>query len=156
MLKRVSLFRALAVVLLVTAFSSQALAAWGKNNNSGKVDRQAIAAAIAKKLNLTQDQIAQFKADEQDRQKTIEADRQKIKELGDKLKEELAKDSPDKNTVHDLITRIGAQTADMRIARTDSLLKLRETLTPEQKEKFKEMLNKKGGKIHPWLGGNRH
>ena len=130
MLNRESLSRALAVVLLLTAFSSQALAAWGRNNNSGKVDRQAIAAAIAKKLNLTQDQIARFKAEEQDRQKTIEADRQKIKELGDKLKEELGKDAPDKNTVHDLITQIGAQTTDMRLARTDSLLKLRETLTP--------------------------
>ena len=155
-MKKENLFQVLVIALLLTALSSQALAAWGRNNNSGKADRQAIAAAIAKKLGLTPDQIARFKAEEQARQKTIEADRQKIKELGDKLKEELAKDAPDKNTVHDLITQIGAQTTEMRLARTDSLLKLRETLTPEQKEKFKEMLNKKGGKMHPWLGGNRH
>ena len=174
MLKKESLFWALAVLLVLTAFSSQAFAAWGRNDKGGKVDRQAMAAAITKKLNLTQDQTVKFKAEEQDRQKTIEADRQKIKELGNKLKEELAKDSPDKNTVHDLIARIGAQMTGMRIARTDSLLKMRETLTPEQKEKFKELLNKsphqnlaspnknlwcgdkKGGKMHPWLGGNRH
>lgn len=167
MLQRENVFRALVVMLVLTALSSQALAAWGRNNKAGKPDRQEIAVAIAKKLNLTQDQIDKFKAEEQNRQKTIEADRQKIKELGDKLKDELAKDSPDRNTVHNLITQIGAQMTDMRIARTDSLLKLRETLTPEQKEKFKELLNKsphqnvwwgdkKGGKIHLGLGGNRH
>ena len=155
-MKKENLFQALVVVLLLTAFASQALAAWGRNDKGGSSDRQQMSAAIAKKLNLTQEQIDKFKAEEQERQKTIEADRQKTKELGDKLKEELAKDAPDKNTVHDLITQIGAQTTDMRIARTDSLLKLRDMLTPEQKEKFKELLNKKGAKMHPWLGGNRH
>lgn len=156
MLKKENVLRALVIVLVLTALSSQALAAWGRNDRADKSDRQEIAAAIAKKLNLTQDQIDKFKAEEQNRQKTIEADRQKIKELGDKLKEELAKDSPDRNAVNALITQIGAQMTDMRIARTDSLLKLRETLTPEQKEKFKEMLNKRSGRIHARLGGNRH
>jgi Spy/CpxP family protein refolding chaperone len=156
MFKNENLFRALAVVLVLTAFSSQAFAAWGKNDKGGKPNRQELATAIAKKLNLTPDQIAKFKAAEQDRQKAIEADRQKIKELGDKLKDELAKDSPDKNVVHELITQIGAQMTQMRIERTDSLLKMRESLTPEQREKFKELLNKKDGKMHPWLGGNRH
>ena len=87
MLKRQDCWQVLAVVLLLTAFSSQAFAAWGRNDKAGSSDRQAIAAAIAKKLGLTPDQIAKFKAEEQNRQKTIEADRQKIKGLGDKLKE---------------------------------------------------------------------
>jgi periplasmic protein CpxP/Spy len=156
MLKRENVVGALVIMLVLLVFSSQAFAAWGRNNKGGKPDRQEMGAAIAKKLNLTQDQIDKFKAEEQNRQKTIEADRQKIKELGDKLKEELGKDSPDRNTVHNLITQIGAQMTQMRIARTDSLLKLRETLTPEQKNKFKEMLNRKGGKIPLGLGGNRH
>jgi len=156
MLKRENVLRALAVTAVLLALASQALAAWGGNDTGGKPDRQAIAAAIAKKLDLTPGQIAAFKAEEQDRLKTVEADRQKIKELGDKLKEELAKDSPDKNVVHDLITQIGARMTDMRIARTDSLLKMRESLTPEQKTKFKEMLIERSGKIRARLGGNRH
>jgi Spy/CpxP family protein refolding chaperone len=156
MVKRKNVAVVLVVMLVVSLLSSQAWAAWGKGNRGGKPDRQKITAAIAKRLNLTQEQIDKLKAEEQGRQKTIEAGRQKIKELGDKLKQELAKDAPDRNAVHDLIARIGAQTTQLQITRTDSLLKLRETLTPGQKEKFKEMLDRKDGRMHPNMGGNRH
>lgn len=141
------------VMLMLVMFSAQSLAAWGRG---AKPNRQNIMTVLAKKLDLTQDQIDKFRAGEQEQKKAMEAGRQKIKELGDKLKNELAKDSPDKNKVHDLISQIGAQTTQLQVVRTDSLLKLKALLTPEQKEKFRKLLDRKGGRMPLGLGGNRH
>ncbi len=155
MFNKESLFRALTVALVIALFSSQALADWGRPGK-GKGDRPQLAALLAKKLDLTQEQVDKLKAEQQDQKKIMAAGSQKIKELGEQLKDELAKDSPDKNKVHGLIRQIGAQMTDLRIARTDSLLKLKALLTPEQKEKFKGLLDKKGGRMPLGLGGNRH
>ncbi len=143
------------VAFVIALFASQSLAAWGRSGK-GRADRPELAALLAKKLDLTQDQIEQIKAGEQEQQKLMAAGGQKIKELGERLKDELAKDSPDKNKVHDLIRQIGTQMTELRIARTDSLLKLKALLTPEQREKFKGLLDKKGGRMPLGLGGNRH
>ncbi len=143
------------VAFVIALFASQSLAAWGRNGK-GRADRPGLAAMLAKKLDLTQDQIGKIKAGEQEQQKLMAAGGQKIKELGEKLKEELAKETPDKNKVHDLIRQIGTQMTELRIARTDSLLKLKALLTPEQREKFKGLLDKKGGRMPLGLGGNRH
>ena len=141
------------VLLALVILSAPSLAAWGRGE---RPNHREIMAVLTKKLDLTKEQIAKFKAGEQEQKKIMETDRQKIQDLGDKLKDELAKDSPDQNAIHDLIKQIGAQMTELQIARTDSLLKFRETLTPAQKEKFKELLNKKGGRIPLGLGGNRH
>jgi len=52
----------------------------------------------------------------------------------------MAKDQPSKVIIHKLIKQISALNADMQIKRADSLLELRQNLTPEQREKFKKML----------------
>ncbi len=155
MLSKKGLSRVMIVAFVIALFASQSLAAWGRSGK-GRADRPELAALLAKKLDLTQDQIEQIKAGEQEQQKLMAAGGQKIKELGERLKDELAKDSPDKNKVHDLIRQIGTQMTELRIARTDSLLKLKALLTPEQREKFKELLDKKGGRMPLGLGGNRH
>ncbi len=151
--KSLSLVLMAALVLIMC--SSQALADWGRDGK-GKAGRPELAAMLAKKLDLTQEQVDKLKAEQQDQQKIMTAGSQKIKALGEQLKDELAKDSPDKNKVHDLIRQIGTQMTDLRIARTDALLKLKALLTPEQKEKFKGLLDKKGGRMPLGLGGNRH
>lgn len=155
-MKKNSLVGALLAVSLVIVFSSQALAAWGRSDKIRQLDQGKMIESIVKKLDLNKEQTDKFTAQAQGTQKVVEADRAKIKELGDKLKDELRKDSPDKAAVHELITQIGRQLTAMQIARTDSLLELQSTLTPEQKTKFREMLNKKGGKMPFGFGGSRH
>ncbi len=57
--KGLLLFFLTALVIMVC--SSQVLAAWGRNGK-GRADRPGLAALLAKKLDLTQDQIAKLKA----------------------------------------------------------------------------------------------
>ncbi|MBN3033628.1 MAG: Spy/CpxP family protein refolding chaperone [Candidatus Saganbacteria bacterium] len=156
MMGKIGWGRMIVVALVLAMFSSQACAAWGRGGRPGKIDHERAMAGIAKKLDLTREQADKFKAGEQAQKKVVVAGRRKIKELGDKLKDELAKDSPDRDKTRDLIRRIGAQMTELRIARTDSLLQLKALLTPAQKEKFKALLDKKGGRIPLGLGGNRH
>lgn len=155
-MKKNSIVGSLLAVSLVIVFSSQALAAWGRGDKIRQLDQGKMIESIVKKLELNKEQTDKFSAQAQATQKVVEADRAKIKELGDKLKDELRKDLPDKAAVHDLITQIGRQLTALQIARTDSLLELQKTLTPEQKTKFREMLNKKGGKMPFGFGGSRH
>ncbi len=155
MLSKKGLSLALVVSIVIVLSASQSLAAWGRNGK-GRADRPGLVAMLAKKLDLTQDQVAKLEAEDQEQQKITAAARQKLEQLGEQLKDELAKDSPDKNKVHDLIGQIGTQMTQLQIARTDSLLKLKALLTPAQKEKFKELLDKKGGRMPLGLGGNRH
>lgn len=155
-MKNMNWLRTVIALMLVAAFSSQVLAAWGRGDKIRQLDQGKMIESIVKKLDLTKEQTDKFTAQAQATQKVVEADRAKIKELGDKLKDELRQDSPDKAAVHDLITQISRQLTALRIARTDSLLELQSTLTPEQKTKFREMLNKKGGKMPFGFGGSRH
>jgi Spy/CpxP family protein refolding chaperone len=146
-MKRNVIIIAILALSMVMIFSSQVSAAWGRGDKARKLDQGKRIELIVKKLDLTREQADKFTARAESAQKTIKADQAAIKEAGDRLKDELSKDQPDKNVIHDLINKIGQKMTEMRIARTDSLLELQKTLTPEQKTKFREMSKKKGGKI---------
>ena len=80
--------------------------------------------------------------------KEMKTNHEKMKEIKDKMKAELEKENPNKRTIHDYIKKMGSLRTNMRIKRMDSLLDMRKTLTPEQREKFKKMakMRKKHGR----------
>ena len=96
---------------------------------------------IAKRLKLTDEQKKKFEAMEQETKKEMKASQKELKETGEKLKAELKKESPDRNVIRRHIRELSGIQAKMQIKRMDSMLDLREMLTPEQREKFKRMVD---------------
>lgn len=141
------------VVLLSVALATQSLAWWGGGDKAKKIEPEKRMERIAEKLDLTEEQKEKFKAlvEEQKEEKKVKmkakrekseerkAEGEKIKDLAKKMKEELRKDAPDRNKIHGYIKQMSEIRTGMQIKRIDSLLELRKSLTPEQKEKFKKM-----------------
>ncbi len=122
-------------VFLIIALASGAFA-WGVRPGPEKRTER-----ISKRLELTEEQKAIFKAHREKMEAYMKEEREEVKGLEEKLKAELQKDSPDRAVIHDLITKIGQSRTEMQIKRMDGLLELRESLTPEQRKKFKGMLD---------------
>ncbi|MBN2058403.1 MAG: periplasmic heavy metal sensor [Candidatus Saganbacteria bacterium] len=130
---------ALVAMLLALALVRPSLAAW-RSNQPQRFDRQKAQEHIMDKLELTEEQKAKFKEHLAEMKKTTDSHWEQIRELGEKMKVEMAKDQPDRAVIHDIIKRMSDLNTDMQIKRADSLLDLRESLTPEQRAKFKKLL----------------
>jgi periplasmic protein CpxP/Spy len=132
----------LLVVMLLAVSSSQAFAFWGKEKRSKFNDPQKRFELIAEKLELTEDQKKVFRAEGEKTREEMKAQGEKMKDFSEKMKAELKKDPPNRKVLHRLITKTDAMRTKMHIRRLDSMLDLREILTPEQKEEFGKMLEK--------------
>jgi len=121
----------LVMVCMLMGLSSQAQAWWG---------REKPRKTIARRLELTEGQKKKFEAVEEETKKEMKASQKQIKEIGEKFKAELQKDTPDRNAVHRHIQELSKVRTRMEIKRMDSMLELRKMLTPEQREKFKHMV----------------
>ena len=131
--------------LLMIALSSSAFAL---GNIPRARNQKKIHTRIERHLNLSDEQKAKFKDEEKRSREEMKPDRGQLKKFSDQLKEELTKDEPDHNRIHDHINKMGQLRTRMEIKRMDSLLKLRKLLTPEQREKFKKM--SKAGRQRKW------
>lgn len=133
------------IASLLAGFSSQASAWWwrGKQKEEFRGSPQKMQKMIIKKLDLTDEQKKKFKAMEEETKKEMKASQEKLKEISEKLKVELQKDSPDRNLLHRYIGELSQIRTNMQIKRMDSMLDLREMLTPEQRKKFKRMLGQR-------------
>lgn len=131
------------MVCMVAGFSSQASAWWRRERNEEKFrgGPAQMRKMIAKRLKLTDEQKKKFEAMEQETKKEMKASQKELKETGEKLKAELKKESPDRNVIRRHIRELSGIQAKMQIKRMDSMLDLREMLTPEQREKFKRMVD---------------
>ena len=132
------------LVLLVTAvfifvFSSQSLAFWPGPKKPVK-PRQDGMSRIINELNLTSKQKKEFKHHRKEMDKVFKEHRKEIDKYAGKMKVEMQKDRPNRRVVHDCIRNIGDIRVKIQIKRVDSLLKLREGLTKEQRIKFRKML----------------
>lgn len=140
----------LVILVLVAVSSSPAFALWNRGDKPlgyardkpGGSEPGKLVERIARRLNLTAEQKEKFTAQSKKLQKDIAANRDKIKDFSAKLRAEMQKDTPDKNIIHRLIRDLDQTRTEMQIVRIDSLLDLRKILTPEQKEKFKKLLEK--------------
>ena len=128
-----------AAVFLVVVLASQSMAAWGEWGG-GKAGRERSFERVAKKLELTKEQREKFKAQNEKMMEAMKADRSETRKLAEKLKSELQQDKPDRSKVRDLIKQISARRTEMELKRMDSLLEMRQSLTPEQRVKFKALL----------------
>ena len=126
-------------VLLVVALASPSLAWWGWGKPERPRHEKRIE-MISRRLKLTDEQKKRFLVHQEEMKKAMRANRRKVREAGDKLKAELKKDEPDRRTVHARINEINELRRKMQIRRVDSLLDLRRSLSPEQREKFRGML----------------
>jgi Spy/CpxP family protein refolding chaperone len=95
---------------------------------------------IVKKLELTEEQRAKMKASAEEMAKELEANRDALKKIAEGLKTEMQKAAPDRARVHDYIAQMNKLRNEMEVKRIDSLLDLKAMLTPEQQEKFKQLL----------------
>jgi Spy/CpxP family protein refolding chaperone len=128
----------LVMVCMLMGLSSQAQAWWGRERSRPAPEK--VRKTIARRLELTEEQKKKFEAVEEETKKEMKASREKEKQIGEKLKAELQKDTPDRNAVHRHIQEMSKVRTRMEIKRMDSMLELREMLTAEQQEKFKKML----------------
>ncbi|MBU0687330.1 MAG: periplasmic heavy metal sensor [Candidatus Margulisbacteria bacterium] len=128
------------VGILIVSFASGALAWDGQKK--GKPDGKQMFEKLVKTLDLTEEQKAAFIAAEEQMKDKSTALREKNKELRDKVKQEMEADQPDVALIKKCIRAAGENTIQLQLLRAEHMLKLQKTLTPEQREKFKE-LNKK-------------
>jgi Spy/CpxP family protein refolding chaperone len=132
-----------AVAIFVFAFSSQSLAFWGPAKKVNK-PRQEGMARIVKELNLTPKQKEQFMSRRKEMDKALKEYRKDIDKHARNLKEEMRKDRPDKRSIYNNVRKIGDIRVKMQLKRVDSLLELRESLSKEQRIKFRKMLELRG------------
>ena len=92
-----------------------------------------------KALNLTDEQKLQLK-DLRDEGKTeIKEHFEKVREIREKIKDELLKEKPDKKALRKYGEALGKLHVEMHTNKTDHMLKVKEILSPEQ---FKMLLEK--------------
>jgi len=116
----------------------------------------------AKELKLTADQNAALeKIRFESAEKKIDLDAN-IKKLELKLRAETKKDEPDADKVMNLIEEIGKAKTEIAKINTGNMLAARKILTPEQREKARDMVEKwveekkegkAGGGMCPMMGG---
>ncbi len=134
------------IVLLVVLFASQCFAFLGrpdKAKNGEGPDSQKMFKRICEKLELTEKQKAQLQADNVKREAAMKVERIEMKTLAEQMKAEMKKENPDRKKIHKYIRQINHLRMLAQIRRTDSLLDLRQMLTPKQKEKFKQMMQRR-------------
>lgn len=132
----------IAVVLLVwmSGTSAQAAAWWGGKEKKRDPGRQ-----IVQRLNLSADQQRQFTAAREKVMKETKPLMDKIKDRSEQLKSELEKEKPDRRTIEQSIRDINGWRTEIEIKRVNSLLELKAGLTPDQRQKFRELMGRPRG-----------
>lgn len=140
------------VFALLVANAPAADAFWGRKDGGERAGRHKIMERIADKLDLTKEQKAKFEARGEKTQEYVKTKYKAVKVLAEKLKTELGKDKPNRSVVNGLIRKMSRLRTDIQIKHANNLIDLKQKLTPEQREKFEEMLkdrHKKFGKRRP-------
>lgn len=144
-----------AVLTMLAAFSGQALAFWGWGGEPGakkpagrersikRPDRKEIQKKLSEKLSLTAEQQKKFQEQNEKLSTLMKAQREAMAKNAEELKQEMAKDQPDRKKIRSLIEQINKSRLDNELKRTDLLLELRQILTPEQRKKFQQLLAEK-------------
>ncbi len=112
---------------------------------------------LAKRLDLTDDQVAKIEAiTESSRKDGLELRRQ-LQQLRNELEGEMLKDQPSEKAVLQLNKKMGDLKTEMKANRLSTRLKVREQLTPEQVDKMLVMgaKGRKGGHRGSEMSGHR-
>jgi|GEM_PF-1998203 len=111
--------------------------------------------AMAKDLNLTEDQQIKFRQLEQENFKMIDSLSEQVPQLRMEIANELFKAKPDQNLINNNIHKIGLITENVERQITDNLRKLNGLCTPEQIEKLKGVFERQGFRHGPEGPGMR-
>jgi protein CpxP len=109
-------------------------------------------------LNLSKDQQTQMKKIHDEAKPQREAIKSKIKPLKEELHSLLSSDFVDKAKVRSKMEEISKFKIDMKMIMIDERIKINQLLTPEQKEKHKELMKKHHDKMkekHEKWGKNK-
>ena len=106
---------------------------WEKNRAEG----------FFRQLALTPEQKAKWLELNQGLEREILPLRQKNQALSLKMEDEMGKDKPDQKVIENLVKEISQNQVAMQLKRIDVLLKFRENLSPEQRQKMKRPLTRK-------------
>jgi len=148
-------------IMVIGLCASPSLAFWGDRGerkgpppprqfNSKKMDK-----IIANRLDLNAEQLKLFTEQNEKVSQLFQKNETQMKDLREKMDSELLEDKPDANAIHGYIRKMNELMTEVQIKRTDVLLKLQATLTPEQKAKFKDMTEHRPGPPPPPEGEGR-
>lgn len=111
---------------------------------------------IWQELGLNEDQRSKIKALHEGMKEKRATDRETMKNVKKKIKEELLKDKPNRST----LTSLSKEVADLTFKKTeawaDHLLKVKEILTPEQFKKMTDLHDKKREQMKKGKGHGKH
>lgn len=102
---------------------------------------------LAEKLNLSEEQKSALKAIRKETQTKIEELNAELRKAHKELGELLKKSEASESEIYRKVDEIGGLQKKMLEVRIESLLKSRKVLTPEQREKLKEMWQERGKKF---------
>ncbi len=91
---------------------------------------------------LSEAQIAQIKAQRQARNRTLTPQQQQMQQLNAQLRADLKKKPVDRDKVGSLLKQIDAQRDAVQIENMQSELDNNKSLTPQQRQRFNEMIQK--------------
>jgi len=102
---------------------------------------------MCKQLELTPQQKEKFLSQGKAMNDELKKHHEEAKKHMDQVREELGKDSPNRDKIHQIIRKVEAVNTKIHIRRVDSLIDLKLMLTPTQREKFKRMGEKREHKM---------
>jgi len=145
--KRTKILSLLAIGLLVVgisvAWAAPEAGCWGQD------------CKMAKSLNLTAEQkseIQKLRLANEEKRIDLDAD---IKKIALQIREENKKDVPDESKVMNLLDEIGKARTEVSKLRASQMIAVKKILTPEQREKAREMAGKQARKRSEALRKNR-
>lgn len=109
--------------------------------------------AMKKELGLNEEQIKALEPLESDYRKTSIKNRADLRIAMIDLGSLLDQKTPDKNAISQKVDEIGAIEKNMMLYRVDTMLKLKEILTPTQYDQFRSQLKER---MEHGMGGPRH
>ncbi|MCU0641363.1 MAG: periplasmic heavy metal sensor [Candidatus Margulisbacteria bacterium] len=132
--------KVLALLMIVWLIGSSAYAApwWGGRERQKDPGKQ-----LARRLKLTPAQQEQFKSAREKLEKENKPLFDKIKERSEKLRTEMGKDQPDQRAIEQSIKEINGWRTEIELKRVNSLLALKASLTPEQRQEYLKMMQPK-------------
>jgi protein CpxP len=123
---------------LIVVLSAASFAGKGGDDQCNH-DRKGTHGGAWKALNLTDKQKQQLKDLREEGKSEIKEHFKNVREIREKIKDELLKEKPDKKALEKYGEQLGKLHVEMHINKTDHMLKVKEILSPEQ---FKMLLEK--------------
>jgi len=123
---------------------------WRDGKKERGFDRGKMTERVCRELKLSDEQKDKFMNNNKQMQVEMKKHHAEVKNHLEMIRQELKKDSPDRGKISREINKVESINAKIHLKRIDSLLELKKTLTPEQRERFNQI----GKKMYPKIKEN--